>query len=123
MIVTKRFHFDSAHSLPNYHGKCANLHGHRWVLDVWVEGPVNEETGMVMDFSELEERVSPVIRRFDHHYLNEQMKNPTCENILLEIANFLTTVDGLNWVRLRLKESPDSWATIDRKEYEKLING
>jgi len=50
VIIAKTFYFDSAHKLPNYEGKCRFLHGHRFRLDVVVEGHVNPLTGMVMDF-------------------------------------------------------------------------
>jgi len=52
MIVTKQISFDAAHFLPNYDGKCANMHGHRWTIEVAVAGSVHED-GMVMDFSKL----------------------------------------------------------------------
>ena len=50
MIVYKDFEFDFAHLLPNYNGPCKNLHGHRGKMRVYVKGPVDPETGMVMDF-------------------------------------------------------------------------
>ena len=42
--------FDAAHSLPGYQGKCANLHGHTYMVEVVIEGAIGEN-GFVMDFS------------------------------------------------------------------------
>ena len=44
--------FDAAHSLPGYQGKCANLHGHTYQVEIVVEGDVGED-GFVMDFYQL----------------------------------------------------------------------
>jgi 6-pyruvoyltetrahydropterin/6-carboxytetrahydropterin synthase len=124
MIVTKTVTFDAAHHLPNYQGPCHNLHGHRWTLRVSISGPVNEETGMVMDFKDLEDRIGFITDIFDHNgELNQWVKNPTCENLLLYIADRLTSLEGLNWVELELEESPGSCATLTRNEFENLING
>ena len=46
--------FDAAHSLPGYQGKCANLHGHTYQVEIVVEGDVGDD-GFVMDFYQLKE--------------------------------------------------------------------
>ena len=53
MIVSKRVSFDAAHFLPGYVGKCSQMHGHHWIVELAVAGEVNLETGMVIDFIEL----------------------------------------------------------------------
>ena len=114
MKVVKRFKFDAAHRLPDYDGVCSRLHGHTWLLDVEVEGPVGND-GFVMDFVELKRLVNDkVISCLDHSYLNESVcDNPTCENLLELIWERL---DGFGppWKlsRLRLYESPDSYAEV-----------
>lgn len=69
MKVTKEVTFDSAHMLSNYEGKCANLHGHTYKLQVSVEAPLqskgNEEC-MVVDFNNLKNALNTVTRVFDH---------------------------------------------------------
>src|SRR5437667_8964526 len=57
-VVTKIFHFESAHHLPGHRGKCAHLHGHSYRLEVTIRGPIKDmpgesDHGMVMDFGDL----------------------------------------------------------------------
>ena len=84
--VVKRVSFDAAHFLPGYRGKCANMHGHHWDIEVGVEGEINPETGMVIDFGELGELLKlKVVERFDHQLINDIIENPTAENIAARI--------------------------------------
>ena len=67
MKITKEIIFDMAHMLSNYSGKCANLHGHTYRLQVTLESKVNEETCMLLDFNVLKEILNEeVMERFDH---------------------------------------------------------
>lgn len=61
-VVTKIFHFESAHHLLGHRGKCAHLHGHSYRLEVTIRGPIKEapresDQGMVMDFNDLSRHV------------------------------------------------------------------
>jgi len=106
MRVCKIFRFDAAHYLPEYEGKCRNMHGHTWTLEVEVSGSVRK--GMVMDFAVLKSLVKEkVIDCLDHSLLNDIIPNPTCENLLFWIRRSLG-LEGL--ARLRLYETPDSFA-------------
>ena len=118
-LVCKIFSFDAAHFLPDYKGKCRNLHGHTWKLEVEVSGPVGNETGMVVDFAKLKEVVNlRILQHLDHSLLNDKVSDPTCENLLDWIWKILflwTTCEGMvKLERLRLWETPDSYA--ERKE-------
>ena len=68
--VTKRFHFEMAHTLYEYDGLCRNIHGHSYNLEVTLIGePRNEpghpKDGMVLDFGDLKEIVkSEIVGRF-----------------------------------------------------------
>lgn len=65
--ITKEITFDMAHMLSNYNGKCANLHGHTYKLQVTVEGEVDEDSRMVIDFNRLKEAIEDcVMERLDH---------------------------------------------------------
>lgn len=109
MQVTKRFRFDSAHHLPGYPGKCARPHGHGYLLEVTVEGPVQPD-GLVMDFYELKRVVEEeVVDRLDHRDLNELLENPSAENVALWIWERL---EGLPLAEIRLYETPDAWVTL-----------
>jgi 6-pyruvoyltetrahydropterin/6-carboxytetrahydropterin synthase len=108
--VTRSFTFDSAHQLPWHPGKCRQLHGHTYRLEVSVEGPVGEQ-GIVCDFSDLEELVRrEVVDRYDHRYLNDIMPNPTAELLAAEVWKRLEAAGPplLRLVHLKLWETPDS---------------
>lgn len=128
MKVCKQFSFDAAHYLPGYNGKCSNMHGHHWVLQVELEGPVGSN-GMVVDFSELKELVNSVIVKvLDHRVLNDLMLMPTCENILLWIDKYIRQpeeaemmLSKASLVRLRLYETPDSFAELKHAPYGAVI--
>ena len=63
--------FAAAHALRNYHGKCENLHGHNYRVQVGMEGAELDETGLLYDFAELKAQLRETSNRLDHQYLNE----------------------------------------------------
>lgn len=91
VIITKQFHFESAHFLPKMPvgHKCRRMHGHSFKIEVKIAGEPDAETGILMDFATLKEIVKPLIDMLDHYVLNEVgeelnddlLKNPTSENI------------------------------------------
>ena len=99
ITISKRMTFEAAHYLPNHPGACSRLHGHRWELEVEIS--IANETdliesdlkdGMVIDYSDLKERMEKfIISKYDHQYLNELNEpfsdNPTSERIALHIFN------------------------------------
>ena len=119
MLVCKKISFDAAHYLPGYPGKCANLHGHHWVVELGVEGEVDPETGMVVDFSRLKEFWEDNFQEvFDHKCLNDTISNPTAENIAIyisEACGWLKVVK-LKLVFIRVWETPDSYAEFRGKD-------
>jgi 6-pyruvoyltetrahydropterin/6-carboxytetrahydropterin synthase len=78
-------HFSGAHRLRNYHGKCEDLHGHNWKVEVLVISDSLDEGGMVLDFKILKASTRQVLETLDHKYLNELPDflemNPSSENI------------------------------------------
>jgi 6-pyruvoyltetrahydropterin/6-carboxytetrahydropterin synthase len=83
--ISKTFRIEAAHRLPNVPPghKCARLHGHSFVIEVHVKGPVDPVLGWVMDFADMKAAFAPVFERIDHRYLNEVtgLENPTSENL------------------------------------------
>lgn len=72
-------HFDAAHFLPDYDGKCSHLHGHRWTVEVaYVFDDVGKD-GFCIDFSILKKELGLILP--DHALLNDYLFNPTAENI------------------------------------------
>lgn len=87
--VTKEFRFEAAHFLPDHAGVCAHLHGHSYVLEVTVGGPVGSD-GMVVDFADLGAVVRGlVVDDLDHTLLNDRWENPTAERAALAIWEIL----------------------------------
>lgn len=111
--VALQVHFDAAHHLNNYSGKCSRTHGHRWIVEVCFISSKVDDTGMVMDFTVIKRKLNAILDMFDHYYLNLQpdfaQLNPTAENIAKLIWDKLTKKwKGVEYVRIY--ESPDAWA-------------
>lgn len=68
--------FDSAHFLADYHGKCENLHGHRWRMEVTIAaeqlGEAGTERDMVCDFGAFKRAVRGLAEEYDHTFLVEE---------------------------------------------------
>jgi len=105
--VRRRFRFEAAHHLPRHPGKCRELHGHSYELVVTVEGPVESDSGMVVDFSDLKRDVRErVVDRLDHRCVNDVIENPTAERMAEWIWQQLETqLSGL--VEVELCETRD----------------
>lgn len=102
LSVTKQYRFEAAHFLPDHDGKCKRMHGHSYRVEVTVTGPVITEgpkVGMVMDFSDLDSLMDPLIALVDHQVLNEvlvgQYQPPSAENVATWIGNSLRV--GMAW--------------------------
>jgi 6-pyruvoyltetrahydropterin/6-carboxytetrahydropterin synthase len=108
--VTRTFSFDAAHQLPWHPGKCRNLHGHTYRLEVSIEGPVGD-LGIVRDFADIADLVQrEVLDRYDHSYLNDIIDNPTAELLAADIWKRLEAVaePALTLAGLKLWEGTDS---------------
>ena len=115
MQIRKQFRFEAAHVLPYHLGKCANVHGHSYRLDVTIAGPLQIDgpaRGMVEDFERIGEVVErEIIAQLDHRSLNDLMENPTCEAIVSWVWERLHPVfPGLT--ELVLWETPTSCAIL-----------
>ncbi|MBI3669999.1 MAG: 6-carboxytetrahydropterin synthase [Acidobacteria bacterium] len=121
--LTRRYSFAAAHRLHiprlgeeenrRIYGKCNNPygHGHNYVLEVTVSGPVDPATGMVAHLGELDHFVErEVLEAFDHKNLNEEIaafreRVPTTENLCIEIYNRLRSFPAARLARVRLEET------------------
>lgn len=106
-------HFDAAHYLPDYHGKCEKLHGHRFRVVARFEASKLDETGLAYDFVELKKQIREVLARFDHTCLNDvaplNRLGPSSENIAATIHDALKArfaKSPLKLVTLEVWESP-----------------
>ncbi len=86
-------YFSAAHFLRNYKGKCENLHGHNWKVEVAISGDELDASGMILDFGDLKMQVTEVLDELDHHNLNDldyfKEHNPSSEEIARYIYNKL----------------------------------
>lgn len=125
MRVTKRFRFEAAHWLPYHDGKCRNLHGHSYVLDVTCAGHVIEDnpgrsdSGMVIDFADVGAIVKPLVAQLDHKCFNDVLVNPTAERILGYIVARLLKTDSMReqLAAVRLYETADCWVDWERTDH------
>lgn len=132
-FLSIRTHFAAAHRLARpelsqseneaIYGKCARPHGHghNYLLEVSVRGPIDPRTGMVCDLAALQQLVEDqVVEPFDHTFLNKDVEHfascvPTAENIALHIADLLAEPIarlGARLHKVRLQESPNNAAEV-----------
>jgi len=103
----------SAHYLRKYEGKCKNLHGHTWNVEVVMISEELDEIGMVADFRVLKKQLKEFLMTIDHVCLNDlpyfQEVNPTTENIAKYIyTHFAETVTPLKIKSVQVWESDTS---------------
>jgi 6-pyruvoyltetrahydropterin/6-carboxytetrahydropterin synthase len=113
--ISVESHFDAAHALRGYKGKCENMHGHRFKVVARVRASKLNDIGLAYDFKELKAKLNAVLDRFDHHNLNEiapfDAINPSSENIAAAIFNELSPgVKGVSLEAVEVWESPESCA-------------
>lgn len=119
--LTVKTSFSSAHSIPDYNGKCAQLHGHTWQVEVAVKGEKLDQKGMLVDFKEIKAVLNKIIEDLDHQYLNdlkpfkEGRINPTAENlaryIYLHLKKVIENEMNVKLVKVCVWESPAASAS------------
>lgn len=132
-----RASFDSAHFLAGYEGKCANIHGHRWVIEAAFNGEnlsdAGTKRGMLIDFGDIKHEVRELARRFDHSLIYEKNSlkavtltalkdegflliempfRPTAENFAEHFYNLLR-VKGLPVKSVAVYETPENCAIYE----------
>jgi 6-pyruvoyltetrahydropterin/6-carboxytetrahydropterin synthase len=83
--ITVEETFAAGHALRNYHGKCENVHGHNYRVEVTLAGTELDSAGLLLDFVEVKKALNAVVDRLDHRYLNDlppfDELNPSAENM------------------------------------------
>ena len=118
--LTVRHHFDAAHYLREYHGACSRLHGHRWQVEVTVQGSQLDELGMLVDFGVLKQALKSELQELDHHLINDLSPfttlNPTAENLAKYLfERLLVLLAGASLKKVRVYETPDAWAEYEEE--------
>lgn len=80
--LNRHFELDAGHRLAEHEFKCQNLHGHRYKFDIEIKGSVDEETGMLMDFSHVK---SPIMDAFDHNCLLNSEDELVSEDLVEQV--------------------------------------
>lgn len=135
MTISKDIKFDCAHMLSNYEGKCANLHGHTYHGTVILEGDINPETGMLLDYNTIKDTIDV----FDHAIIFSAIgeRNPaetelydwacrygmrkvelvhgksTAETLARDIVDMFITIPTVKAVQIKLSETDGSWTTAE----------
>ena len=111
--------FSSAHQLRGYKGKCENLHGHNYRIEIYARGRELDHIGLLVDFGELKEAADEVVAYLDHRNINElppfdEELNPSAENLaryILERVASRVGDDRVSVYKVRCFETPTSVAT------------
>jgi 6-pyruvoyltetrahydropterin/6-carboxytetrahydropterin synthase len=108
--LMKEYRFEAAHQLPNVAAahKCSRVHGHSYKVELFVTGPVNPETGWLIDFGVIDDSWAELFARLDHRYLNDVagLENSTCEHVAGFVwKNMKPRIPELSAVRV--------WETVD----------
>ncbi|MBQ4548272.1 MAG: 6-carboxytetrahydropterin synthase [Bacteroidales bacterium] len=142
--LTKIFHFEAAHALMGYDGRCRNIHGHSYEMRVTIKGmpiddPSSPKHGMVMDFGDLKKIVNEeIVDHYDHAFIiNDQMPKdfieevkrhyeriivlpyqPTTELMLLDFSKRIKKrlPQHVSLVKILLKETEGSYAELIEEE-------
>ena len=111
--------FSSAHQLRGYKGKCENLHGHNYRIEIFARGRELDNIGLLVDFGELKTAADEVVQYLDHRNINELPPfdvelNPSAENLARYILERVASRVGDTRVevyKVRCYETPTSVAT------------
>jgi 6-pyruvoyltetrahydropterin/6-carboxytetrahydropterin synthase len=111
-------HFDAAHFLRQYQGKCEALHGHRFRVVARVSANELNDAGIAYDFTELKKHLKDILGKYDHVCLNEVPPfdeiNPSSEHLAKTINDEMKKKlagENVSISSIEVWESPQSWAT------------
>jgi 6-pyruvoyltetrahydropterin/6-carboxytetrahydropterin synthase len=121
-IISVRSHYDSAHFLRNYHGKCERLHGHRYEVEAAFAFEELGEGGMAYDFTDAKAALREITEELDHHNLNDLEPFRDVESSAENQARYLfeelrrrTGEFGSKLLYVRVWETPNQWAQYSEK--------
>ena len=105
--------------MRGYNGDCSALHGHNWMVQVFIKSPELDAIGIAVDFKVLKRELTRILEQFDHKYLNDLPcfadVNPTSENlarvIYKELSAAINDLGPAKVARVRVCESPTSGAS------------
>lgn len=94
----------------DYESKCSDIHGHNWIVTVYLKSKILNKNGMIIDFSHVKKDIQQLL---DHKIINDVLKdvNPTAENIAKWIADKL----GPKCFRVEVQESENNKAIYEKE--------
>ena len=125
MKVAKEFRWEMGHRLPEYFGKCKNIHGHSYKMIIEFEGELNESE-MIIDFYDIDRIIKPLIGKLDHAFM-VNTKDKDVIDFLDKIkskklvVDFNSTVENIcNFILDEIKkfELPENISSVAIRIYE-----
>ena len=122
-VVSVQSHYDSAHALRSYKGKCENLHGHRYVAEVALGTEELNAGGLAFDFVEVKKHLRELTEHLDHQNLNELFPfteiEPSAENqaryLYEQLKERLPEAMAEALLYARVWETPTQWAQYSER--------
>jgi 6-pyruvoyltetrahydropterin/6-carboxytetrahydropterin synthase len=121
-VINVRAHYDSAHFLRNYHGKCERLHGHRYEVEAALAYPELGPGGMAYDFTDAKRHLREIADELDHQNLNELEPFRELETSAENQARYLFDelrrrmgAEGEHLLYVRVWETPNQWAQYSER--------
>ena len=122
-VVSVQAHYDSAHFLRHYKGKCEKLHGHRYVVELALTADELNESGIAFDFVDIKRHLRSLADRLDHENLNDLKPfdelEPSAENqaryFYEEMRRLLPDPMANAVLYVRVWETPTQWATYSER--------
>src|SRR5262245_14438000 len=123
-VVTVQAHYDSAHFLRNYKGKCERLHGHRYVVELALARKELNEAGIAFDFVDVKKNLRAGAERLDHENLNdlppftelEPSADSQARYFYEEMKRLLPAEMAEAMVYVRVWETPTQWAQYSERQ-------
>jgi 6-pyruvoyltetrahydropterin/6-carboxytetrahydropterin synthase len=123
-IVSVQAHYDSAHFLRNYKGKCERLHGHRYVVEVALVADTLNASGIAFDFVDVKRELRALADHLDHENLNDLAPfteiEPSAENqaryFYDELRGRLPAPMSEAVLYVRVWETPTQWAQYSERK-------
>jgi 6-pyruvoyltetrahydropterin/6-carboxytetrahydropterin synthase len=122
-VVSVEAHYDSAHFLRNYKGKCERLHGHRYVVQAALATEELDEAGLAFDFVDVKKALRGLADELDHYNLNDlppfRELEPSAENqakyFFQELRARLPARMAEALLYVRVWETPTQWAQYSER--------
>lgn len=121
--MSKRMEIAGAHKLQlSYNSPCNNLHGHNWIVTVYMQADKLNEDGMIMDFKHVKNQI---MKKFDHKYFNDVVPNlnPTAENLSRYFMSLLPYDESKNsfCYRVDVQETEGNIASFEVENIKEFL--